>query len=368
MIPERITRLLAGLRPAGLDAVAITPGPNMLYLTGLHFHVMERPTVVLFTPDSPPAIILPELETGKISSLPYDLRAFPYSENPATWPDAFQKAIQATGLDGLTIGVEPKRMRYLELGYLQAAAPRAHFVSAEKTLSRLRLEKDDNEADAIRKAVAIAQNGFLEAIKQVKAGMTELELAAELAIQLLRAGSATDLPFQPIIAGGPNGANPHAAPTDRKLEKGDLVVVDWGATYDGYYSDITRTLAIGIPEAELYRIAAVVKEANAAGRAAGRPGVPAGDVDRAARAVIEKAGYGPYFTHRTGHGLGMEEHEEPYMFGENGALLTPGMVYTVEPGIYLPGRAGVRIEDDVLVTADGSQSLSDLPRDLFLIE
>ena len=144
------------------------------------------------------------------------------------------------------------------------------------------------------------------------------------------------MPFAPIVSGGPNAANPHAGPSERKLQAGDLLVVDWGAAYDGYISDLTRTFAVGEVDDEYKKIHTIVQAANAAGRAAGKPGVPCANVDKAARDVIENAGYGKYFTHRTGHGIGMEGHEEPYMRGDNMQLLEPGMAFTVEPGIYLP--------------------------------
>ncbi len=195
--------------------------------------------------------------------------------------------------------------------------------------------------------------------------MTERDLAAELVLQLLRHGSEPTLPFAPLVAAGPNGANPHATPTERPITPGDLVIVDWGAAYQGYFSDLTRTLAVGEVAPELEHIATVVAEANAAGRRAVQPGSPAGAVDAAARHVIENAGYGPYFIHRTGHGLGMEVHEPPYLYGGNERPLVPGMTFTVEPGIYLPNRGGVRIEDDVVVTEDGGESLSTLPRTLW---
>jgi Xaa-Pro dipeptidase len=182
--------------------------------------------------------------------------------------------------------------------------------------------------------------------------MTERELASELVIQMLRAGADSEMPFAPIVGSGPNSANPHYAPADRKLTPGDLVVIDWGAYHQGYVSDLTRTFAVGEVDAELRKIARIVLEANAAGQAAGRPGVAAGVVDHAARGVIDQAGYGAYFRHRVGHGIGMEGHEGPYMFGENPLLLSVGMTYTVEPGIYLAGRGGVRIEDNMVVTAD----------------
>ena len=172
------------------------------------------------------------------------------------------------------------------------------------------------------------------------------------------------MPFAPIVSSGPNAANPHASPTQRKLQTGDLLVVDWGATYDGYISDLTRTFAVGEVDDEYRKIHEIVQEANAAGRAAARPGVPCANVDKAARDVIEKSGYGTYFTHRTGHGIGMEGHEEPYMRGDNMQLLEPGMAFTVEPGIYLPGRNGVRIEDNVAITETGADVLSDMPREI----
>jgi Xaa-Pro dipeptidase len=187
-------------------------------------------------------------------------------------------------------------------------------------------------------------------------------LASELVLQLLRAGSDSEFPFSPIVAGGPNSANPHAVPTDRKLVAGDMLVVDWGATVDGYFSDLTRTFAVSKIEKEMAVIAGLVLNANAAGRAAARPGITAGSVDQAARAEIERGGYGAQFTHRTGHGLGMEGHEEPYIFGENKLILAEGMTFTIEPGIYLRGRGGVRIEDNMVITADGAESLSDMPR------
>jgi Xaa-Pro dipeptidase len=231
----------------------------------------------------------------------------------------------------------------------------------------LRLKKDKDEVEAMRQAVKVAQSALEALLPQIKIGMTEKELAAELVVQLLRHGSEPELPFSPIVSSGPNSANPHASPTERKLQAGDLLVIDYGAMVDGYVSDITRTFALGDVDAEYAKIHKIVQEANAAGRAAGKPGVPCAEVDKAARAVIEDSGYGEYFTHRTGHGIGMEAHEGPYMRGDNMQLLEPGMAYTVEPGIYLPGRNGVRVEDNVVVTETGSESLTTLPREMRVV-
>jgi Xaa-Pro dipeptidase len=303
----------------------------------------------------------------KVRALPYEVKAFPYGEKPSAWDGAFRSAIQSLGLDGKRIGVEPRAMRLLEYEYIKTSAPKASFPDASEVVSQLRVHKDADEVIAMCKAVQAAQSALEAAIPLIKIGMSEKELAAELVVQLLRNGSSSELAFSPIVSSGPNSANPHATPSDRKLQPGDLLVVDWGALVDGYISDLTRTFAVGEVDAECQKIHRIVQEANAAGRAAGKPGAACADVDIAARTVIEKAGYGQYFTHRTGHGIGMEGHEDPYMRGDNMQLLEPGMAYTVEPGIYLPGRNGVRVEDNMVITTTGVDCLSDMPREIRVV-
>jgi Xaa-Pro dipeptidase len=367
MTSSRLSKLSASLRTSGLDALALNAGPSLLYLTGLHFHLSERPVVALFTGGSAPALILPELEMQKAAGLPFEIRAFPYGEDPATWGGIFRQAIQSLGLDGKRIGVEPRQMRLLEFNLIQSAVLAANFPDASGVVSALRVRKGADEIAAIHKAVVVAQKALEAALPLFKIGMTEKEMAGELVVQLLKHGSGSEMPFAPIVSGGPNSANPHAWPTERKIQPGDLLVVDWGAGVEDYMSDLTRTFAVGDMEAEYRKIHQIVLEANAAGREAGKPGLPCSAVDRAARAVIEKAGYGEYFTHRTGHGLGLEGHEEPYIRGDNPQLLEAGMVYTVEPGIYLPGRNGVRIEDNLVITRDGVECLSDMLRELRVV-
>jgi Xaa-Pro dipeptidase len=359
-----LDKLNASLQTGGLDSVILNAGPTLKYLTGLNFHLMERPVVLLFAKDQVPAIVLPELELQKVADLPYKLQVFSYPENPSEWDAVFRKAVQALGLDGKRIGVEPRQLRLLEFRHVKNGAPEADFPDASAVLAQLRLRKDKAEVEAMRRAVKIAQDALEAMIPLIKIGMTEKELSSELVVQLLKHGSDSDMPFAPIVSAGPNSANPHASPTERKLQQGDLLVVDWGAAHDGYISDLTRTFAVGKVDAEYEKIHRIVQEANAAGRAAARPGVPCANVDKAARDVIEKSGYGKYFTHRTGHGIGMEGHEEPYMRGDNMQLLEPGMAFTVEPGIYLPGRNGVRIEDNVVITETGAEVLSDMPREM----
>jgi Xaa-Pro dipeptidase len=367
LFPGRQSKLATALYNAKLDALALNPSPSLKYLTGLEFHLMERPVVALFKPHSPPVIVLPELEGGKTRQLDYPVQIFPYGEDPHTWQAAFRQAAHASGLESGRIGLEPGRMRVLELRFLEEAAPDAQFVSAEQSIAELRMSKDPTELEAMRKAAQIAQRALQATLPKIEAGMTERQVAAELTQQLLRAGSEPELPFFPIVSGGPNSANPHATPSNRKLQSGDLLVIDYGASYQGYISDITRTFAVGQVQDELAHIHKIVQQANQAGRKAVQPGITAEQVDAAARTVIEQAGYGEYFIHRTGHGLGMEGHEPPYIRAGNTLKLAAGMTFTIEPGIYLPGKGGVRIEDDVVVSEDGLESLTDLPRELIRV-
>jgi Xaa-Pro dipeptidase len=353
----RLDKLLVELEKAGLQAVALNPGPTLTYLSGLNFHLMERPVVMVFSPGRKPVIILPELELQKARQLPFPVEVFAYGENPSTWDESFKKALTSLALDGKRIGVEPRAMRLLEFRHVKAGAPEADFPDATSALAVLRM----------RRAVKIAQDALEATLPLIKIGMTEKEIANVLVTQLLQHGSEPEMPFSPIVSSGPNSANPHASPSARKLQRGDLLVVDWGAAYEGYISDLTRTFAVGEVDEEYRKIHVIVQQANAAGRNTGRPGVPCAEVDKAARKVIEDAGYGEYFTHRTGHGIGMEGHEDPYIRGDNMQLLEPGMTYTVEPGIYLPDRNGVRIEDNMIVTETSVESLSDMPREIRVV-
>ena len=364
MLQTRLAHLSTSIRTANLDALALNTGSSLVYLTGLHFHLMERPTVAFFTADAAPALVLPELEMQKVKNLPFEVTTFPYGEDPATWDQVFLEAGMSMKLQGKRIGIEPLHMRILEFQKVKVVAGAVECPDATQVVGRLRVCKEADELASMRAAVKVAQAALEATIPSIKVGVTEKEIAAELVVNLLRLGSQSDMPFDPIVSSGPNSANPHSVPSDRKLRSGDLLVVDWGAAVDGYISDLTRTLAVGKVDEEYRKIHRVVLEANAAGRAAVQPGIACGQVDGAARAVIEKAGYGQYFTHRTGHGIGMEPHEDPYIRSGNMQLLEPGMTFTIEPGIYLPGRNGVRIEDNMVITRNGAECLSDMTRDL----
>lgn len=365
---DRQKKLVSAMPAKGLEGIALNAGPSLTYLTGLHFHLSERPVVAYFTPGSPPVIVLPELEAGKLAGVTYPIQEFTYGEQPDTWGRVFNEALLAAELNGKKLGVEPRRMRFLELSYLNTGKLKINLVSGAECLEEIRIYKDNTEIEAMQTAVKIAQDAIRAVIPLIKPGITERELAAELTIQLLRHGSDSQLPFTPIVASGPNSANPHAFPSDRGLQWGDMLIIDWGASVGGYYSDLTRTFSLGEIDNEMSTIGQVVKDANQAAREIAAPGIAAQEIDRAARQVIKTAGYDQYFIHRTGHGLGLESHEPPYIRDGNPRLLEPGMTFTIEPGIYIPGRGGVRIEDDVVMTKKGLHSFSDLPREVQLLE
>ncbi len=364
----RIEKLIQLMDETGFDGIALNPSPTLTYLTGLHFHLMERPTVFLISIHGEIALILPGLEASKLAGLSMGIQAFTYSDDPETRAGAFKRAADFLQLPGEELGVESTRMRFLEMMYLGDAFPEAAFVDACDCLADLRIIKDQDENNKMIQAARIAEEALILTLQGIREGVTEKAVANELIIQLLRAGSDPGLPFSPIVAFGENTANPHAVPGDRTLKPGDLVLVDWGAAHQGYLSDITRTFTYGEVDPELRQVGEIVLRANQAGRDAVRPGVEAGAVDRAARAVIDVAGYGHAFIHRTGHGLGLEAHEVPYIYDGNQQTLEVGMTFTVEPGVYLPGKGGVRIEDDVVVTDAGMKSLSQMPREVQPLE
>ncbi len=361
MRSRRLEAALDSAQARGLDALALLPGPDLLYMTGWDFHLSERPIVAIFPVDEAPAIILPAFEAGKV----HDADIYPYTDEEGYVP-AFHAACSALELADARVGVAALHMRLFEARLLKRYAPGIELLAVDELWAELRMRKDAEEVAAMRRAVQVAEQAFLDWLPQLRVGMSEREAAARLIASLLTHG-ADKLAFDPIIAAGPNGALPHAIPGERPLALGDWVVVDWGAIVGGYVSDLTRTVVIGTPSGPLMAVWDAVTRANAAGRAAVRPGVRAEAVDAATRAVIEAAGYGAAFTHRTGHGIGLAVHEAPYIMAGNAQLLGAGMTFTVEPGVYLEGVGGVRIEDDVLVTAQGSETLSTLPREPFVV-
>lgn len=366
MTLNRIAKLTQLARQSNFDCVAIMPGPNMQYFTGLNFHLSERPTVALFpTEGGKPALICPAFEASKTERSPIEWRVFTYIDGQDPL-EAFQAASQALSLRNTQIGVEAYKLRVLELRLMEFAAPNARFEAVDALIATLRMIKDKDEIALMRHAIEITEQALDDVLDVIRVGLTERQIANELTIALMRRGAAA-LAFEPLIQSGPNAALPHVTASERVIQSGEVLLLDFGITREGYNSDITRTFVIGRANEEIKRIYELVKQANAAGRAAARPGATGQEVDRAARKVIADAGYGPYFTHRTGHGLGLEGHEPPYMVEGNDVPLEVGNTFTVEPGIYVPGLGGVRIEDDVLITANGAESLTTYNREMTVI-
>jgi Xaa-Pro dipeptidase len=366
MNAKRYERLTSVVLEHGLDGIALMPGPNMLYLSGIHVHTSERPILLFVPADDDPAIIIPTLEAQKARQAGLiEERIFHWNDDEG-YTGAFQKACAHLELSDYLLGVEALHMRVLEMELLHRYAPGLTTAHAEPVMSALRLAKDVDELAAMQQAVDIAEAALEALIPRIKIGQTEKQIAAMLAQEMTEAGSQGNA-FEPIVQAGPNSASPHAVPSDRPIQAGDLMVIDFGAIVDDYPSDITRTFAVGEIVPELKRVYETVKQANESGRSTARPGASGRDIDRAARGVIEEAGYGEYFIHRTGHGLGLEVHEPPYIMEGNPEPLAPGAVFTVEPGIYLPDRAGVRIEDDVVITKDGARSLTSFSRELIQV-
>ncbi len=338
----------------------------MEYISGIHSHLSERPILLILPADDDPAIIIPNLEAMKAEAagIPTD-RIFAWTDEEG-YTGAFQQCCAQLELSDFLLGVEALHMRVLEYEMLKRYAPGLQTSHADPVMTALRIIKDDAEVEAMEKAIAIAEKAMRNLIPTIKIGQTEKQIAATLTQQLFELG-ADSIAFGPIVSAGPNGASPHATPTDRPIQVGDLLIIDWGCYKDGYPSDITRTFAVGALEPEFQRIYNAVKLANEQGKQIAAPGVSGAEVDGASREVIDEAGYGDYFIHRTGHGLGLEVHEPPDMVATNNTPLAEGNVFTVEPGIYLPGRGGVRIEDDMVVTESGARSLTTFPRDLMTV-
>ncbi len=362
----RLNQLYALMDQYNLDVLVLNPSPTQYYFCGLHLGKMERPMCLFLIPGKTSAIVLPELEQNQLPLATIPIEPYFYGADTTSWQEAFNKVSTHYGLENSRIGVEPTHMRFLEMSYLKTAIPNVQLTSAEDLIAEMRMVKDAEEIANMQKAVDISQEALNVVIPLLKLGMTEREISSEIGMQLMRAGGEGGS-FGAIVSGGPNSANPHAHPSDRPIQRGDLLVIDYGTYYHGYASDITRTFAVGDVDEELAKIHKITQAANVAARSFAKPGVRAGDVDLAARKVIEDAGYGEYFTHRVGHGLGMEGHEPPYMHKDNNLILKVGHTFTIEPGIYLPNYGGVRVEDDVVITETGCRSFSTLPREMIRI-
>lgn len=359
---QRVQRLRERLRADGVHAVVVAPGSDLRYLSGYDALPLERPSLLVVPAEGRVAFVAPALERIRVEHevlLP-DLDIVTYGEHD----DALALAGRTIGApQGETVALGDQMWTSFALG-LQQALPGRRWTRASEFVAPLRAVKDASETAALA-AVGRAIDAVHRRVPEVlRAGRTEREVADDLAAMIRQEHDHVSFV---IVAAGENSASPHHEPGGRTIVDGDPVVVDIGGRLDGYCSDMTRTYAVGhVPEgfAEAY---AVLEAAQAAGVAAVRPGASAGDVDDAARRVLTAAGLGEAFVHRTGHGIGLDTHEEPWILGGAPVELVPGMAFSVEPGFYLAGRYGARIEDIVTVTDDGVRALNVVDRSLVVV-
>jgi Xaa-Pro aminopeptidase len=352
----RASRLRKKLAQEGMDGVVLVPGPNMRYLTDVESFLLERPFMLLISASGGTHLVAPELESGPYRRSPMEITVHAWTD--AQGPkQAIEAAAKGAGFEG-TWGVEGK----VPFAYLDrlTEGKRTKLESAEGILQGLREIKDEAEMRLVRKSAAILAKSFREFPDLIRDGMTETELAkaATDAIQQNGAVKVDDM----LVQSGWRAADPHSLPSSKKIRKGESIVVDIGTSYRGYYADVTRTFCLGTAR-EFEKVYGVVLEGQEEAIRTAKEGVEVGAVDGAARKVIEKAGYGKEFFHRTGHGLGLEIHEGPYIVTGGKEKLRDGMYFTVEPGVYLREKLGVRIEDDVLMSRGVGEEVTKGPKE-----
>ena len=362
---DRYDPLRAVAAREGLDAVALVPGANFRRLFNKDFHQNERALVVIVPVKGMPAAVVPNLELASFALINFEGEVFDWRDEVG--PGAAFAAL-AKHMPLKRLGVEGQRMRVMEHHALKHVLPDLEIVDAHRAISALRLHKTDNEIALLKRAIAISESALEMTFADVRAGLTETQVESILVQNLFRCG-AEELAFDTIVAAGDNSARPHAkARADYSIKAGDALMFDFGARVGGLCADITRTVFVEHCPDEARALYDTVKDANAVGRALAAPGVSAHDIDDAVIGHLERSPYATLIRSKTGHGLGRDVHEDPYIMRGNHTLLEPGMVFTVEPGLYKAGAYGVRIEDDVLVTDEGACSLTAFTRDLTVVK
>ena len=359
-VADRLPRLVERLDGAGCDALLVSARANIRYLCGFSgsagLLLVGRDLTLLVTDGRYTSQAAEQLEAAGVTA---DVE----TGNPERQRELLAKAASSCR----RVGLEAAAVTWAhQRAYATEVFPEAELVATEGLVEDLRKTKDEGELARIARAAGIADAALHATARRLLDAPTEREFGIELDHTMRRLG-ADDVSFETIVASGPNGAKPHARPTDRRIAPGELVVVDFGALVDGYHSDMTRTLCVGDPASpDAARVAALVTEAQAAGVAAVRAGVRAADVDAACREIIAAAGHGDAFVHGTGHGVGLDIHESPILNATATATLDAGFVVTVEPGVYLPGEFGSRVEDSVVVGDDGCRRLTNAPKELVI--
>ena len=360
----KLQQLQSYLQEQNIDAAFVTTPDNVFYFSGFKSNPHERLLGVMVFKEAEPFLICPKMEVPDAISAGWNYEAVGHLDTDNAW-EVLANAIKSRGVDLSSIAIEKSHLTVERLEALQQFYPQANFVRLDHKINDLRVIKDQAELEKMREAARLADFAIEVGCKEIAEGKTEMEILTAIENAIRQKGYS--MSFETMVLSGPKAASPHGTPGDRKIQKGDFILFDLGVIYEGYCSDITRTVAFGEPTNEQIAIYQAVRNANENAIAAVKPGIRAMDLDKIARDTIADAGYGEYFTHRLGHGLGISVHEFPSVTGKNEMVLLPGMVFTIEPGVYNTEIAGVRIEDDVVVTADGVEVLTKFTKELIIL-
>ncbi|MGO4888707.1 M24 family metallopeptidase [Anaerobacillus sp. MEB173] len=363
---RRIHELSSWLKEQQHSFALITSTANVFYLSGFYCEPHERLLGTVVFPDGEAFLICPNMEVAQARSTGWQGVVIGYSDSDDPW-GLLQQEIQKRTIAFDQVAIEKEHLTYYRAELLQNSFPGAVFQSVETKLHTMRMLKDDSELSILREAAEYADFGVEIGINAIKKGKSELEILATIEFELKKKG-INKMSFSTMVLSGEKSADPHGHPGLKELQSGDFVLFDLGVVINGYCSDITRTVIIDEAKEEQQRIYQTVLQAQEAALSVSKPNTRAGDIDKTARTIIEQAGYGAHFPHRIGHGLGIDVHEYPSMSENNDTLLQKGMVFTIEPGIYVPNVGGVRIEDDVLVTDNGHECLTNYPKEMQIIK
>jgi len=348
-----------------IEAAFITAPDNVFYISNFSSNPYERLLGVMIFQEATPLLICPQMEVEDAKATEWKHDIIGYLDTDNAW-GILAEAVKSRGISLKTIAFEKTHVTVERYETLQKFFPEASFTQLDDVLNTMRVIKDEEELVNLQQAAKLADYALEIGCREIAEGKTELEIVTKIENAIKEKGYK--MSFDTMVLSGPKTAAPHGTPGNRKIQRGDMILFDLGVIYKGYCSDITRTVAFGQPTNEQIEIYNIVRQANEHAIAAVKPGIRAMDLDKIAREIIEKAGYGAYFNHRLGHGLGISVHESPSITGTNIFVLEENMVFTIEPGIYKSDTIGVRIEDDVVVTSSGVEVLTKFPKELIIIE
>ncbi|MDQ0220066.1 aminopeptidase P family protein [Peribacillus cavernae] len=363
---QRMEAVKEWLNQNTIDAALITAPENVFYLSGYLSNPHERLLALAVFQDAEPFLVVPKMEAAEAKESGWDAEIIGYTDIEDPW-EQIKQSVENRSLTIKRIAIEKEHMNVERYEKVNVVFSVPEFVSAEEKLRQLRMIKTEEEMMKIREACRLADYAIEVGVSEINEGKTEMEILAAIEFELKKAG-INEMSFSTMVLTGKNAASPHGTPGTTKVQRGDLVLFDLGVVYEGYCSDITRTVAYGDINDKQREIYETVLRAQETAVTASLAGTSCSEIDLTARRLIAEKGYGDYFPHRLGHGLGISVHEYPSLTETNPLILRPGMVYTIEPGIYVPNVAGVRIEDDILITENGFEVLTKYPKTLQIIK